>query len=128
MADYVDGYGAYCRPPADLFPTLERLRGVGLRLGVVTNGEVPIQAHTLAGLGLTQAFDTIVISENEGIHKPDPEIFRRAISRLDVGRGQRSMSETIRRQTSPVPSGRPAGDLDGERLLSAAAGRRCDGP
>ncbi len=60
VADYVDGFGAYCRPPADLFPTLATLRAAGFRLGVITNGEVRIQEHTLTGLGLTEAFDTIL--------------------------------------------------------------------
>ena len=84
VADYVDGYNAYCRAPDDLFPTLERLRADGLRLGIVTNGQVPIQEHTIAGLGLTHAFDAILISDAEGIRKPDPEIFRRALARLGV--------------------------------------------
>ncbi len=82
--DYVDGYRDFCQGPADLFPTLDRLRADGLRLGVVTNGQIVIQQHTLAGLGLSDAFDTILISEAEGIRKPDPEIFRRALARLDV--------------------------------------------
>ncbi len=82
VADYVDGYRNYCKPPADLFPTLERLRAAGLRLGVVTNGQLSIQENTIAGLGLTRSFDTIVISEAEGIRKPDPEIFLRALARL----------------------------------------------
>ncbi len=129
VADYVDGYGGYCRPPADLFPTLERLRGDGLRLGVVTNGQVPIQERTLAGLGLMQAFDAIVISENEGIRKPDPEIFLTGAgtSRRDAGRGCLRWRQPGCRHRR-CQGCRPAGDLDGERLLSAAAGRRCDGP
>jgi putative hydrolase of the HAD superfamily len=84
VADYVNGFGSYCRPPADLFPTLTRLRADGLRLGIVTNGQVHIQEHTLAGLGLSEAFDVILISESEGIRKPDPAIFLRALERLAV--------------------------------------------
>lgn len=84
VADYVETFGSYCRPPADLFPTLARLRADGLRLGVVTNGETHIQRRTLAGLGLTDAFDVVLVSEDEGIRKPDPEIFARAVARLGV--------------------------------------------
>ena len=51
---------------------------------MVTNGQVRIQRHTLAGLGLSEAFDVVLISEEEGIRKPDPEIFARALARLDV--------------------------------------------
>ena len=46
---------------------------------------------------------TILISEAEGIRKPDPEIFRRALARLDRGsRGRGVMSATTRKSTSPV--------------------------
>ncbi len=87
VADYVDCYRDFCQESADLFPTLDRLRADGLSLGIVTNGQIVIQEHTLAGLGLDHAFDTILISEAEGIRKPDPEIFRRALARLDVTAG-----------------------------------------
>jgi putative hydrolase of the HAD superfamily len=84
VADYISTYRDFCRPSPDCFPTLERLRTAGYRLGLVTNGQTPIQENTIAGLGLSESFDVIVISENEGIRKPDPEIFRRALARLDV--------------------------------------------
>ena len=84
VADYVEDFGTFCRPPDDLFPTIERLRDDGMRLGVVTNGQARIQRHTLAGLGLNGVFDVVLISEDEGIRKPDPEIFARALARLGL--------------------------------------------
>ncbi len=38
--------------------------------------------RAISGLGVTDYFDVILISEIEGMRKPQPEIFDRAISRL----------------------------------------------
>jgi putative hydrolase of the HAD superfamily len=71
-----------------LFPdaraTLEALRGAGFRLGLITNGSVRMQSAKLEQLALTPLFDTVLISDAEGVAKPDAEIFRRALRRLDV--------------------------------------------
>jgi putative hydrolase of the HAD superfamily len=49
---------------------------------VVTNGPTALQQGTIAGLGLGDVFDAILISEAEGVRKPDPSIFRRAAMRI----------------------------------------------
>jgi putative hydrolase of the HAD superfamily len=43
-----------------------------------------MQSAKLECLALPAMFDTVLISEAEGVHKPDPEIFRRALERLGV--------------------------------------------
>lgn len=60
---------------------LARLRGAGLRLAVVSNanGTAP---QLLQQVGLAPYFDTMLDSAIEGVEKPDPEIFRRALDRL----------------------------------------------
>lgn len=67
-----------------LFPdvpdTLERLRGAGLTLGVVSNFEEWLE-RLLETLGVTRYFDVRVISGTEGVEKPDPRIFRLALDR-----------------------------------------------
>jgi putative hydrolase of the HAD superfamily len=63
--------------------TLAALRGAGLRTGVVSNADGRAAA-LLAGAGLAASFDVIVDSHFEGVEKPDPEIFRRALARLEV--------------------------------------------
>ena len=68
----------------DAMHTLEALRSAGFKLGLITNGSVRMQSRKLEHLALVPMFDTIVISAAEGVHKPDPEIFRRALERLDV--------------------------------------------
>ena len=51
-------------------------------LGLVTNGIGQVQRSRLARSGLTDFFDAIIISEEIGIQKPDPEAFRMALESL----------------------------------------------
>lgn len=71
-----------------LFPRVAEglcaLREKGYVLGIVTNGDVRMQNKKLDVCGLRALFDTVVISGEEGVAKPDPEIFRRAAARLGV--------------------------------------------
>lgn len=70
-----------------MLPVLARLRDHGLKLGIVTNGAVRIQEPVIQRLGLSSVMNAIHISEREGVRKPDPEIFARAVRALDVDRG-----------------------------------------
>lgn len=47
-------------------------------LGIVTNGVGDVQRRKLAIHGLADLFETVLISEEVGAMKPDPEIFERA--------------------------------------------------
>jgi putative hydrolase of the HAD superfamily len=47
-------------------------------------GPFACRSAKLACLELSPLFDTILISEAEGVHKPDRQIFDRALERLDV--------------------------------------------
>lgn len=73
---------------ATLFPstidTLQTLRDQGITLGIITNGRTDLQSSMIAGSGLAPLMDTVLISQSEGIAKPDPEIFRRALQRLNI--------------------------------------------
>lgn len=51
---------------------------------MVTNGSVRMQSAKLSCLALSPMFDTILISDAEGISKPHREIFARALERLNV--------------------------------------------
>lgn len=63
--------------------TLARLREQGLRLAVVSNADGRV-AQVLSGLGLAASLEVIVDSHWEGVEKPDPAIFQRALERLEV--------------------------------------------
>ena len=78
-----DGHNLWRRVPAGLPDALDRLRAAGLATGIVSNSEGGI-GDLLAEVGLASRFDVIVDSHLEGVAKPDPEIFRRAVARLGV--------------------------------------------
>ena len=61
----------------------ERLRSMGLRLGVVSNGPVTVR-DLLYHAGLLSFFDVVVTSQGVGVEKPDPRIFDAALDALGV--------------------------------------------
>jgi putative hydrolase of the HAD superfamily len=62
------------------------LAEAGLRLAVVSNWDVGLHDQ-LARLGLTAIIDEVVTSAEAGAPKPDPAVFRLALSRLGVTPG-----------------------------------------
>lgn len=68
----------------DAVPCLEWLRASGLRLAVITNAPGRYQRKKIASVGLADLFDTIVISGEVGVAKPNDEIFHAACSALDL--------------------------------------------
>jgi putative hydrolase of the HAD superfamily len=50
----------------------------GFRLGIITNGDSYQQKLKIKQLGLSPWFSVVIISEDIGIHKPDPGIFLEA--------------------------------------------------
>jgi putative hydrolase of the HAD superfamily len=63
----------------------------GTRLGIVTNGQTEWQSRKIDSLGLASFFDVVLISETEGIRKPDVRIFDRAREICGVDRPVESM-------------------------------------
>jgi putative hydrolase of the HAD superfamily len=84
LAHFWDNFDEHCRLDVDTRDTLAELRRRGLKLGVITNGPGVMQRRKLAMLGLEHAFDAVLVSDEERVRKPDPEIFRRALARLEV--------------------------------------------
>lgn len=70
-----------------LMPNAERLLSLlhekGVKLGVVSNNYASIR-ETLTALGIAGYFDCIVISEEVGLQKPDPDIILLACERCGV--------------------------------------------
>jgi putative hydrolase of the HAD superfamily len=65
-----------------LAETLSTLYAQGIRLGVVTNGEVEFQAPKITQLAIGRYLSTVVISEAVQVQKPDPWIFAHALTEL----------------------------------------------
>ena len=81
---YHDTKLAYLKPDADVIPTLIVLRDNGLKIGVVSNGRSVKQWEKIIRLGLQHFFHTVVISEEVGFEKPDVEIFKVALKKLNI--------------------------------------------
>ncbi len=63
---------------------LARLRRAGWRLGIVTNGMTDNQLGKIRAAGLDRLADAWCVSAEEGIRKPDPEIFHLAARRCGL--------------------------------------------
>jgi len=64
-------------------PLLESLVAKGVRLAIVSNIALDIRPR-LEELGMLRFFDTIVLSYEVGLIKPDVRIFERAVNRLGL--------------------------------------------
>jgi HAD superfamily hydrolase (TIGR01509 family) len=67
-------------------PTLDRLREMGLRMGVVSNSLMPGDAlrRNFDKAGILEHFDAVVFSAEAGVNKPDPRIFDEALGIIGV--------------------------------------------
>ena len=52
------------------------------RLGLLTNGPTDMQWQKIDSLGIAPLFDVVVVSGDEGVHKPDRHIFDVLLARL----------------------------------------------
>ncbi|MCL4507766.1 MAG: HAD-IIIA family hydrolase [Chloroflexi bacterium] len=81
-------FRSYAWVDSQLYPdsllVLNQLRGVGYKLGIITNGSYQSQTAKLNYSGLMSQVDIALISEEEEIKKPEVVIFRRAADRLGV--------------------------------------------
>ena len=62
------------------------LAAAGVPLALVTNGASCLQREKLAGSGLADRFDAVVVSGDLGVGKPDASVFRHALSLLGARR------------------------------------------
>ncbi|WP_460954830.1 HAD family hydrolase [Parasphingorhabdus pacifica] len=72
----------------DALPCLEWLRGVGLRLAVITNAPSSYQREKISSVGLAGMFDSLVISGEHGVAKPDTRIFDLACGELGLSQDE----------------------------------------
>ena len=84
MENFWTSYDEKCELSDDTRFTLQTLRQNHMKLGVITNGSTERQQRKLDSLGVSSWFDVILISEAEGVRKPDAEIFHRALARCGV--------------------------------------------
>ncbi|MEO8374176.1 MAG: HAD family hydrolase [Sphingomonas bacterium] len=84
FADYASRCALFAMPFDGAITTLGKIRALGLRIGIVTNGETEFQTKHIEALGLHHLVDAILISQREELRKPDPALFHRAADCLNV--------------------------------------------
>jgi putative hydrolase of the HAD superfamily len=68
---------------SDARHTLEELRGMGLKTGLISNCTVETPA-LLQPMGILSLFNTAIFSCDSGLLKPDPKIYQRACENMSV--------------------------------------------
>ncbi|UOQ89900.1 HAD family hydrolase [Agromyces endophyticus] len=105
FARYFERYREWWSLHDDALPALAAVETAlpGVRLGVITNGELELQTTKLERLGLLERFELVIASGDVGVAKPDPAIFELALGRFaeaaPVGRaayvGDRLVTDAI---------------------------------
>jgi putative hydrolase of the HAD superfamily len=75
--------GLWARPMEGAVGAMDAVRAAGLRVAVVSNSDGRAEEH-LVSCGFAGRYEFVLDSANEGVEKPDPRIFRRALERLGV--------------------------------------------
>jgi putative hydrolase of the HAD superfamily len=83
-AGYWSRYTAAWALHDDTVPCLDDLEGRGIRLGLITNGDLASQTRKLEAVALTGRFEHVVASGALGIAKPDARIFLHTCERFAV--------------------------------------------
>ncbi|MEH7883454.1 HAD family hydrolase [Bacillus sp. JJ1609] len=84
LEDYLNNFKHACVPFRNVRKVLETLRQMGIKLGLISNGKRQFQRDNLKALGIADYFNTILISEEVGLRKPDPLIFQMGLDHLSV--------------------------------------------
>ncbi|MBM7588032.1 putative hydrolase of the HAD superfamily [Bacillus pakistanensis] len=84
LADYVDHFAQHSQEMKGASELLTFLKNQGFKLGMITNGKGAFQDATIDSLKIRDFFDVILISEYEGIKKPDPFLFEKATQVLGL--------------------------------------------
>lgn len=82
--DYMNHFQDFSVPFEGLHETLGALKQQKFRLGLITNGRHAGQQASIKALDIESYFDVVLISESEGMAKPDAAIFERALNLLNV--------------------------------------------
>ena len=81
LQGYHAAFNLWEHVPADVVPALQRMRAAGKKLVVVSNANGRMRA-ALDRVGIGPHVDLVVDSFEEGVEKPDPRIFHRALERI----------------------------------------------
>ncbi|MWC29668.1 HAD family hydrolase [Paenibacillus sp. MMS18-CY102] len=88
LDDYLASFQRHCIGFPNMKSVLAELKDSGIRMVLVSNGYGQFQYDNFMALGVSHLFDAVLISEWEGLRKPDPAIFKLALSKLGVEAGE----------------------------------------
>lgn len=116
----------------ELFPGarffLEEAKRRKMALGLVTSGTKPLVKQCLDPLGITDLFDVVVTAEDVKRAKPDPELYRVALTLLqvapqevvvieDASAGVKAAREAGIEKIAVITHGRPVPVMPGEKTF-----------
>ena len=104
---------------ADAIPCLDALDAAGLRIGLITNGDLAFQSEKLETVGLDSRLEHVIASGAVGFAKPDARIFAHACELFGVAASQ-AVYVGDRAETDAV--GAAAAGLTGVWLDRSGAG------
>ncbi|MCM6763386.1 HAD family hydrolase [Rathayibacter sp. ZW T2_19] len=84
FAAYLEQYVAAWTLHDDALRVLDRLDAAGVRIGVITNGDLDFQTRKMDAIALSERVEHLIASGEVGVTKPDPRIFRVACERFGV--------------------------------------------
>ena len=84
LTSYELCFCGFCQPKTGAVRAVEELSKLGLKLGLISNGRSPFQERNFDSLGISDLFDTVIVSEAVGLRKPDRAIFELALQKLAV--------------------------------------------
>lgn len=84
LDDYLHNFQEHCIGYPNLLDMLMELKKHDIKLALISNGYGQFQDDNFRSLHIAHLFDEVLISEWEGLRKPDPAIFNRALSKLNV--------------------------------------------
>jgi 2-haloacid dehalogenase len=136
-----DALGLMSTMPAflDAPAALEQLRGIGLRLGVLTQSAAEAADAVLRFAGLRDRIEAVISAPESGAFKPDPRPYRMALERIgapaeevalvaahwwDVAGAKAAGLRTgwVARRDLLLPDAVPEPDVGGRDLLEVAEG------
>ncbi|MCR5717070.1 MAG: HAD family hydrolase [Lachnospiraceae bacterium] len=89
---------------AEIF--LKELRKMGVKSAVITDGAAGVQRAKIEGLGLEEVIDEVLVTDELGLSKPDPQVYTTVLEKLQI-----SANEAV------YVGDNPAKDFIGARAL-----------
>lgn len=88
---YLDYLAKQTRLIPGAIDLLQRLKNVGLTIGILSNGFADVQFRKIHNCGLEPFIDITVLSDDIGVNKPDVRLYRHAMTKVGVNDPSRHM-------------------------------------